>query len=823
MQDDREIRAREGQSNLRTNKNYNNTNTDEVVQAQPVQISPMRYLPPLPASENGGSLSSSSHESREEIPELGGLAKNRVGSKVSQHNPIYFPFCHLFRTDSPRWSSSASKKLHKSQPSMVEQAELLSNVLEKQNGISNKEGADNNLHKQGRVSSGDVVGSAVNSDYHDAVAAYSSIFKGNDTTARDTNQKLLQSRLNSYDIRSLSRYDRANYDVVDVDNALDPRLKSHNLVDCTTIDVGKSGVNGEFQHNLAACPSSLSTTVGTQEHSLSQDQITRRSTISELSYVHDFADCPIDGKFLKYIEREERKSQRAGLKSISDASSGTRKTNRPYTHGRTDCIAAETEAGNSNQLSAMTRTHRLASCPIQWYGSFDKPMLRQHRILSCPTACKRGSSQIGLVSHRLSEESKECEPGGPLEHGLSEHRLSQCDPIGSAEDGKRILGQLPEHDITHSEPELETEVNKESVTKADEEDASHHRSRHSGRQSRKSSVPSMHNTWAGRKAPKSKKGLQHHKSTEPLTAVEQYGTCEKGIAVHFALASPTTCKAIRQVQRKQSQSEAADSPPAVLPIYIELPDKAAGDNANDARIAHDRKSANDHAADSIQGTVETELKHDREIDSRSEQGRLSEEKNIANHQASSQVQKRSALPRAGSLSAGSQSYDRKSSFDLAANGALSMTQPKITRTNSVGALCRSDSSQNLVEEKKYRPLMQKSSTIDGPFVFENKRSTYYNLASAREADKTAQHALAQCLAVDADRKASKKGMPEVTIAGTDGASDFKHRPRPTKSEESSPTFTLDEKQLERLRVYSEGEPAVKQLGKTWGWFEGLFS
>ncbi|RDW94626.1 hypothetical protein BP5796_00389 [Coleophoma crateriformis] len=828
MQDDRELRAREGQSNLRTNKKYDIANNDDVVQAQPVQISPMRYIPPRPASEEGSSLPPSSHDSREEIPELGGLAKNRIGSRVSQHNPIYFPFCHLFHNNSPRRSTSASKKPYIPQPEMVEEAErpskTLQSIVQRQRKRLDTDGAKKKHQKQARIESNDsnIVRSATKADYHDAVAAYGKISGGRSTVIQHTPGKLLQSRLKSYDLRSSSNHDAANTEGASTDNVLDPRLKSHTIVDCATIGVQESGTTGEFQQRLAACNPPFSTTpVGTQEHSLSQDQVIRRSTISELSYVHDFAGCPIDGDYLKYIEREEQISQQAGLGSISRRGSNGRKPDRPYTHTLIDCRTSETEAGSSKQYPTMKRSHRLNSCPMQWYGSVDKPMLRQHRIASCPSDPTCGTSQARLGSHLLSEESNEDRLLGTIERSPKEHGISQSETVEDAEDNRQSSEKLPEHDISHCEPEVEPEGKGEAEGKPNKEENRHHRARHSSRRSHKSPVQSAHNTWAGWKTPKLKKGLKHHKSSEPLTVSEKHRASGSEIAVHFALPSILSTKIGGKEQRNEPQTEVTDHPSVVLKISMEpLYEVAVDKDTNDARVSYNMESTGGHTASSFGGIIGTMIEQSDAVNASNELGHIADCSSIP----SRQHQKRPDFHRASSASAGYQSHDRKSDADHAANHTLDITRPKILRASSAGAMCCSDGSQNFAinsQERTGQSPTQKSSTIEEVYPSKSHESAY-DLISAREANKTAQHALARCLAIDAERKTSRKGKPEARIVGMDGAADFKHRSRQTRSEESVPTFTPDEIQLVRLRVCSEGKPTAEKSGKSWGWLEAFF-
>ncbi|RDW88801.1 hypothetical protein BP6252_00833 [Coleophoma cylindrospora] len=828
MQDDRELRAREGQSNLRTNKKYDIASNDEVVQAQPVQISPMRYIPPRPASEEGSPVPPSSHESREEIPELGGLAKNRIGSRVSQHNPIYFPFCHLFHSNSPRRSTSASKKPHIPQPEMAEEVDrpfkTLQSIIRKKSKRLDTEGAKKKHQKQARVESNDsnIIRSATNPDYHEAVAAYGKISGERSMGTQNTPEKLLQSRLKSYDLRSSSSHDAVNTEGASTNNVLDPRLKSHTIMDCTTVGVQASGTNGEFQHKLAACNPLLSTSpVGTQEHSLSQDQVIRRSTISELSYVHDFAGCPIDGDYLKYIEREERMSQQAGLGSISRRGSNGRNPDRPYTHTLRDCKTSETEAGSSNQYPIMKRSHRLNSCPMQWYGSVDKPMLRQHRIASCPSDSTYGTSQARLGSHPLSEESNEDRLLGTRERFPEEHGISQSETVEDAEDNRQSSGKLPEHDISHCEPEVAPEGKGEAEGKPNKEENRHHRARHSSRRSHKSPVQSAHNTWAGRKVPKLKKGLKHHKSSEPLTVSEKHRTSGSEIAVHFALPSTTSTKVGGKEQRNEPQTEVTDHPSVVLKISMEpLYEVAVDRDTNEAHVSHDMESTGGHTASSFGGIIGTMIEQSDTAKASNKIDHIADRSSIP----SRQHQKRPGFHRASSASADYRSYDRKSDADHVANHTLGIIRPKILRASSAGAMCCSDGSQNSAinsQERAGQSPTQKSSTIEELYPSESRESAYDPI-SAPEAKKTAQHALARCLAIDAERKTSRKGKPGAKIVGMDGAADFKHRSIQTRSEESVPTFTSDEIPLVRLRVCSEGKPTTEKRGKSWGWLEAFF-
>jgi len=168
--------------------------------------------------------------------------------------------------------------------------------------------------------------------------------------------------------------------------------REHMIVECVTVEEKSPAdreASGHSQHTIAECEtmvveSSPSSVV--EEHRLVDCDTVPASEdeppSQELSYVHDFTDCPVDKAILEYYEKEERKAQQHELTDRIRTSLPTEllQVNKPRIQQHTLAECSEDE----NTPPSSPSRHRSTSYNMD-RSKKDDGKLRQHRLVSCPT------------------------------------------------------------------------------------------------------------------------------------------------------------------------------------------------------------------------------------------------------------------------------------------------------------------------------------------------------------------------------------------------------------------------------------------------------
>lgn len=208
-------------------------------------------------------------------------------------------------------------------------------------------------------------------------------------------------------------------------------IDQHPLQDCATTPV--TSPPPTEQHNLTECE---------EVPSISEEQEQEQ----ELSYVHDFTDCPIDKRVIDYYDKEEDKSRQ---QSLAEYESQDRKARQhtfgdcprtssvvslpnttSFQHALIDCEAnvksKSRSASISNSLlsrrrsstalkSKVTVGHRLASCPI--LESLDRNEGDHVHDVSCLTEGlhhKHSSDEIPIVGKGKGKNKDPAPERAPL-------------------------------------------------------------------------------------------------------------------------------------------------------------------------------------------------------------------------------------------------------------------------------------------------------------------------------------------------------------------------------------------------------------------------
>ncbi|PBP18208.1 hypothetical protein BUE80_DR011101 [Diplocarpon rosae] len=249
----------------------------------------------------------------------------------------------------------------------------------------------------------------------------------------------------------------------------------HTILECVTVEE-KSQVNSTSscpaQHPVAECEAvaveyTLPRTIF--QHQLSECDTVPASEAStqaqELSYVHDFTDCPVDKAVLDYYEKEEKKAQEHGLADYIRTSlpAGLIQSNNPYAqHTLADCSENELAppATSSNldldlqqnlvdcsedELRAPTSPSNHRSSSYNHDKSKQKSQkLREHRLVSCPTPPAVTSHHV--VENARVNTSGESEatqrPVQKAHHSKSKQKI-RAEQAGQSTDGVDSAGSGP--------------------------------------------------------------------------------------------------------------------------------------------------------------------------------------------------------------------------------------------------------------------------------------------------------------------------------------------------------------------------------------------
>ncbi|KAL5328835.1 hypothetical protein ACEPPN_002343 [Leptodophora sp. 'Broadleaf-Isolate-01'] len=399
MQNDREIRAREGDVRMRYNPKYlKNDQGHQLVNTQPLPTQPMsyNYAHLAPANSTGAKK----QPARSEKPTK--LQKKRT--PVSGESKSESHKCKIENKKRPTARELESQRQAKKKALVQNAPKIL--VTQHQDQPLNTEKSGTKAGKSGGKKAG-------------IFGKFSS-----------TKQETIPEETTRESIEPLSeQHTLVECDVVEVeDSANNGQVQvTHTLVECTTVEnpsSEKSKSAGPQEHMIMECTTIQKETLVERESSgPSQHMIEDCETVvvesspssvaeehllkdcdtvpvsedappaQELSYVHDFTDCPVDKAILDYYEKEEKRSKQ---------------------HELTDRIRTSlpTELLQVNQPSAQ---HTLAECsedentppgsPSNYRGTsynFDRSNKnqggpRQHRLVSCPTP--------PILSHHVAENA----------------------------------------------------------------------------------------------------------------------------------------------------------------------------------------------------------------------------------------------------------------------------------------------------------------------------------------------------------------------------------------------------------------------------------
>lgn len=151
----------------------------------------------------------------------------------------------------------------------------------------------------------------------------------------------------------------------------------------------------------------------------------------ELSYVHDFTDCPVDKNVLDYYENEERRSQASQQHALADCSrtspTSAHNSNSPKQHTIQDCPQKDISKSSN---SANAQPHALADCREKDNTGKEK----SHEVQTHTLAENAKSKPAGAQSHALVDCPEEDNARKVNSAYSQPHTLAGCaqEPIAKA-------------------------------------------------------------------------------------------------------------------------------------------------------------------------------------------------------------------------------------------------------------------------------------------------------------------------------------------------------------------------------------------------------
>ncbi|KAL2075446.1 hypothetical protein VTL71DRAFT_389 [Oculimacula yallundae] len=484
MQNDREIRAREGDVQMRYNPQYLKVSQDHpLVTVQPSTKQPMSYSPlqPVPDLSTGVKNQPDISEKPNKLQKKNGPVTDSTSGlhKSKIEGPMTKSELHKSKaeTKSERHNSKAEAKKRPTARELEAQRQAKKKALVKSAPKIFV------TQYQDEPPTVEVSGSKSSKSSEKKGGIFGKLFSNKQQTIpEETAQEPLEL--------SSEQHTLVECDVVEVEDTNNNRKVqvTHTLVDCTTVESPPSELvksTGPQEHMIVECtvvqeevpgtPKSSSpmqhmiedcervveevlsdVVTVTEEHSLdacdtvpvSEDELPAQ----ELSYVHDFTDCPVDKAILDYYEKEETKAKQTELTDRIRTSLPTEllEVNKPIgQHTLAECSDEEPTPPSSPSK------HRSTSYSIhQPKKESDGP--RQHRLVSCPTptvqshhvgenAIANGSEDSQATQRPIYNDKLRAEEIGNLTDGVSSGSGSssgETNSGGSTEDAANPDGAV---------------------------------------------------------------------------------------------------------------------------------------------------------------------------------------------------------------------------------------------------------------------------------------------------------------------------------------------------------------------------------------------
>ncbi|KAE8444057.1 hypothetical protein EG329_000925 [Mollisiaceae sp. DMI_Dod_QoI] len=368
MQIDREVRAREGDMTLRYNKKYLTTRQCSPVDTQPLSPAPMSYTPHGPTSERMGDITE--------------MSEMTSGSKKLQKLP---PVIET-RTGMAQIAAYAPQRTQIEEKETMARLKQLQQEQNKEiSVVPGDKKAQTGSKKKDRGQKGNEEAQQLRSSPQTAVTdAEATHGPGMNTKSPDSRAKDKVSAIRDKSIHDRLSQQHPLIECIMVETEHkgknNPEQENHALIDCTVVEAENK--RSPSEHASSECTIiPMKSTGAMEQHRLTDCSGVSSSNSQELSYVHDFTDCPVDKAVLDYYENQERKAQQCSFAdNIRGSSSSVGRSHRPYVQHTMDECTGSDQSYSSNMSR---RDYRRASyTPDRTVTNFDG--LKELRLASCP-------------------------------------------------------------------------------------------------------------------------------------------------------------------------------------------------------------------------------------------------------------------------------------------------------------------------------------------------------------------------------------------------------------------------------------------------------
>ncbi|CZR56951.1 uncharacterized protein PAC_06840 [Phialocephala subalpina] len=406
MQNDREVQAREGVERLKYDPKYLKSRQDGPVDTQPLPHPPMSYAPT---------------QSMERITKIAQMVEvTSRGKKLQKPSPIV-----EVQVEVPQVQVYAPQLLETKGPEVSAQLEQhQQDWNQEKNDIS----ADRKDHQRAKKSNQERKGKEASRLHSGPQAAVSDV-EASRKPGKNTNFPGSSAMDNFSDIRKKTDHERlsrrhplAGCVVIETEckNKSRSKPKGHALVDCTIIEVDNESPASEHAASDCTMISTKSNDVEEQRRRTDCSGVTVSDT-QELSYVHDFTDCPVDEAVLNYFENQEKKLQQHSLTDDSRASLSTDRERRLPQHSLTEDHRGSSSTIGQEKVKQHSLTDDSRGSSTTVVPSYS--LFPQHKSSDCPGTDESGSSKSSGRRNRSNTigSSSTMNSGG-----LKEHRLDRC-------------------------------------------------------------------------------------------------------------------------------------------------------------------------------------------------------------------------------------------------------------------------------------------------------------------------------------------------------------------------------------------------------------
>ena len=470
MQNDREVRAREGDQKFCTNKKGFPKAAPITTQPPPVQE--MRYVSPRQTVSDNESLRDCGDrtEPRDGLPTSKKLPKHQPRLEKA-HQPPQLDEYHLVisqaktREPSPLKPKSGNTSAASPSSSHDPISPRFSKAPKNENkpAVGTSDPAHNSSHTEDRRKIRSTPASPTTHDLDDCPPKVPPKGTGPKTDKQTQSQH--------YVLTSCSGI-----------KAAESNSSTHILSKSTKVEELKEGAKTS-EHTITDCQSVVLAT---------KKEATNTTDTHELSYVHDFSECQIDKNILDYYEKEEIRSQlpkslhqhasgkvtpsRAKPTSTEqyavvnctreDASSIDRSTKdnstSPEQHVLADCTREDASSidRSTKNNSTSPEQHVLADCPREDASNKDKsPSPKQHVLAECTkeNASKATNAKsTTFEQHALVDWARDSFSNDPQSTTPKKHALASCheESVSPGTPGRQSRrASTPAHSPTNKYPQ----------------------------------------------------------------------------------------------------------------------------------------------------------------------------------------------------------------------------------------------------------------------------------------------------------------------------------------------------------------------------------